>query len=55
MLFRLEADFNFISADERIDGQHPQRWHTVNDDVIIMLSHSVNVPLQDGFPAHNIH
>ena len=52
---RLHRDDYAVCCRQRIDGQHPQRRHTVDDDAVVVLPIAGKHLLQDGFAAHCIH
>ena len=54
-ILRLHGNENAVRGRKSIDGQHSQRRHTVDEDVIIVVSNRFQILLQDGFPAHGIY
>ena len=45
---------HIVGSCQRIDGQHTQRRHTVQKNVIIILFDCIQVLPENGFPAHGI-
>ena len=45
---------HIVGSCQRIHGQHTQRRHTVQKNVIIVLFDRIQVLSENGFPAHGI-
>ena len=50
----LHRDNHAVCRSQGIDGQHPQTWSTVNQDIVIILFQPTEIVFQGKLPAHGI-
>lgn len=43
-----------ISSHKRVDGQHPQRRHVIQQDPIVMMFSFIQILFEHLFPAHGV-
>ena len=51
----LYGNENAVRSCQGVDGQHSQRRHTVDENVIIVSSNGFQILFQDGFPAQGVY
>jgi hypothetical protein len=54
-VFCLNGNENAVCGSKRIDCQHTERRHTVQQNVVVIALHGIKVLLQDFFAAHGVH
>ena len=51
----LTWDKNAVRHCQSVDGQHTQRWHTIDQNVVIIPLDRAQVAAQHKFPAYGVH
>ena len=54
-ILRLHGNENTVRCRKRVDREHPQRRHTVDEDVIILAFYGVQILFENLFPRHGVH
>ena len=50
----LYGDNHAVRSGESVDGQHPERGHTVDEHIVVLALHAIQVLLEYLFSVHGV-